>query len=82
MALTYHRLVGNYRANDTFLIRGHFDAAGRLVPEKVVGFGGTREDRGLGSLNSLLLIRKLTRELSKQLASEGRPSIVPRPTPR
>jgi hypothetical protein len=80
--LTYHRLVGNYRANDTFLIRGHFDAKGRLIPEKVVGFGGTRDDRGLGSLNSLRLIRKLTQELPKQLAREGRPSIVPRPTPR
>jgi hypothetical protein len=80
--LTFHRLVGNYRANDTFLIRGHFDAAGRLVPEKVVGFGGTAEDRGLGSLNSLRLIRRLTRELPERLASDGRPSIIARPTPR
>jgi len=26
-SLTYHRLVGNYLANDAFLIRGHFDSA-------------------------------------------------------
>ena len=32
--LTYHRLVGNYWANDAFLIRGHFEATGRLIPEK------------------------------------------------
>jgi hypothetical protein len=48
--LTYHRLVGNYRANDAFLIRGHFDKASRFIPEKVVGYGGTQDDRGVGSL--------------------------------
>ena len=38
--LTYHRPVGNYLINSAFLLRGHFDGAGRLIPEKVVGFEG------------------------------------------
>jgi hypothetical protein len=80
--LTYHRLVGNYRANDAFLIRGHFDAAGRLIPEKVVGYGGTSDDRGVGSLKLLRFIGELGKRLPTKLASEGRPNIVPRPTPR
>ena len=44
--LTYHRLVGDHRANDAFIIRGHFDERGNLIPEKVVGYGGTKDDRG------------------------------------
>lgn len=70
--LTYHRLVGNYRANDTFIIRGHFDPAGRVIPERVVGFSGTADDRGLGSLKLLRLIRDLGRRLPAKLAAEGR----------
>jgi nitroimidazol reductase NimA-like FMN-containing flavoprotein (pyridoxamine 5'-phosphate oxidase superfamily) len=80
--LTYHRLLGNYRANDSFLIRGHFDAEGRLIPEKIVGYGGTSDDRGLGSVKLLRYIAELGKTLPEKLASEGRPSIVPRPTPR
>ncbi len=78
--LTYHRLVGNYSANDTFLIRGHFDAAGRLVPEKVIGFGGTQDDRGLGSLKLLRFFFDLSKQLSLQMEKEARPLPVVRPS--
>jgi hypothetical protein len=80
--LTYHRLVGNYWANDAFLIRGHFDAAGRLIPEKVVGYGGTKDDRGVGSLKLMRIILDFRRQLSLQMEKEARPLPVVRPTPR
>jgi hypothetical protein len=70
--LTYHRLVGNYSANDAFLIRGHFDASGRLMPEKVVGFVGTQDDRGLGSLKLMRLLLNLRKQLILQLEKEDR----------
>jgi hypothetical protein len=78
--LTYHRLIGNYQANDTFLIRGHFDGAGRLVPEKVVGFGGTDDDRGLGSLKLMRVLLGYRKILSRQLEKEGRQVPVVRPS--
>jgi hypothetical protein len=80
--LTYHRLIGNYQANDTFLIRGHFDKAGRLVPEKLVGFGGTRDDRGMGSIKVIRMLLGYRRQLAIQLEKEGRPLPVARPTPK
>lgn len=80
--LTYHRLVGNYRANDAFIIRGHFNTAGRLIPERLVGYGGTGDDRGVGSLKLLRLFRDLGERLPVQLAREGRPGLVARPTPK
>jgi hypothetical protein len=80
--LTYHRLIGKYRANDAFIIRGHFDAAGRLIPEKVVGFGGTEDDRGLGSLKMTLLLWDLRKRLTARLKSEGRKMPVVRPSAR
>lgn len=80
--LTYHRLVGNYRANDAFLIRGHFDAAGRLIPEKVVGYGGTEDDRGVGSLKVMRMMLDFRKQLALQLEKEARPLPVVRPTPR
>lgn len=80
--LTYHRLIGNYTANDAFLIRGHFDAAGRLIPEKVVGYGGSMDDRGLGSMKVLRMLWNFRRALKLRLEKEGRPLPVVRPTPR
>lgn len=76
--LTYHRLIGNYRGNDAFIIRGHFDAAGGLIPERLVGYGGTADDRGLGSLKLLRLIRRWGEQLPGRLARQGRPGIVVR----
>lgn len=76
--LTYHRLVGNYTANDTFLIRGHFDAAGGLVPEKVVGFVGSQDDRGLGSLKAMRILIGYRKQLKLQMEKEGRPLPVVR----
>ena len=78
--LTYHRLLGNYRANDAFIIRGHFAAGGRMIPEKVVGFGGTGDDRGLGSLKMLRKLLEFRGQLTAQLAREGRPLPVVRPS--
>ena len=79
--LTYHRLVGNYLGNDAFHIRGHFDSAGRLVPEKVVGFGGTQDDRGLGSLKMVRKLLDFRRQLRLQLKKEARPLPVVRSSP-
>ncbi len=78
--LTYHRLIGNYRANDAFLIRGHFDAAGRLIPERVVGYGGTQDDRGVGSLKLMRMLWDFRGQLVAQLEREGRPLPVVRPS--
>jgi len=80
--LTYHRLVGNYWANDTFLVRGHFDTAGKLIPEKVVGFGGTKDDRGLGSLKVMRMLLGFRQQLSRQMEKQARRLPVVRPTPR
>jgi hypothetical protein len=77
VSLAYHQLTGNYRSNDAFLIRGHLDANGALVPERVVGYGGTADDRGVGSAKLLrLLFLDLRRDLAKKLEQEGQP--VPR----
>ena len=80
--LTYHRLIGNYRANDAFLIRGHFDAAGRLIPENVVGYGGTQDDRGVGSFKLMRMLWEFRRQLKTQLEREGRQLPVVRPPAR
>lgn len=80
--LTYHRLVGNYQANDTFLIRGHFNAAGMLVPEKLVGFTGSKDDRGLGSVKVMRMLLDYRRQLSLQMEKESRPLPIARPTPK
>lgn len=80
--LTYHRLIGNYWANDTFLVRGHFDTAGKLIPEKVIGFGGTKDDRGLGSLKVMRMLLGFRQQLSRQMEKQARPLPVVLPTPR
>jgi hypothetical protein len=80
--LTYHRLVGDHRANDAFIIRGHFDARGNLIPEKVVGYGGTKDDRGVGSLKVMRLMMDYRRQLSLRMEKEARPLPVVRPTPK
>jgi hypothetical protein len=79
--LTYHRLVGDHRANDAFIIRGHFDAPGRLIPEKVVGYSGSEDDRGVGSLKVMRMMWDFRGQLYRKLETEGRPVPVVRPTP-
>ena len=81
-SLTYHRLIGNYKANDSFLIRGHFDKAGRLVPEKVVGFGGTGTIAAWDRSRLMRMLLGFRRQLALQMEKEGRPLPVVRPTPR
>jgi len=80
--LTYHRLVGNYLANDAFILRGHFDDANRLIPEKVVGYIGTKDDRGVGSIKAMRILLGYRKQLSQQLEKESRPLPIARPTPR
>jgi hypothetical protein len=80
--LTYHRLRGNYLSNDAFLIRGHFDAVGNLIPEKFVGYGGTHDDRGLGSLKLMRILLDYRKQLSLQMEKESRPLPIVRPTPK
>lgn len=80
--LTFHRLVGNYVANDAFLIRGHFDTKGRLIPEKVVGYGGSSDDRGVGSVKVMRMMWAFRGELTRQMEKEGCPIPVVRPSPR
>ena len=80
VSLAFHQLTGNYRSNDAFLVRGHLDAAGVLVPERVVGYGGTADDRGVGSAKLLrLLFVGLRWDLKRRLEQEGRP--VPKVRP-
>ena len=80
VSLAYHQLTGNYRSNDAFLVRGHLDARGALVPERVVGYGGTADDRGVGSAKLLrLLFVDLRRDLKRRLEQEGRPVPSVRP---
>ncbi len=79
--LTYHRLVGNYLANDAFLLRGHFDETNRFIPEKVVGFQGTGDDRGIGSIKAMRVLLGFRKQLSQQLEKESRPLPIARPTP-
>jgi hypothetical protein len=77
VSLTFHQLTGNYRSNDAFLVRGHLDASGALVPERIVGYGGTADDRGVGSVKLIrVLFVDLRRDLKRKLEQEGRP--VPR----
>jgi hypothetical protein len=83
--LTFHRQSNNWvlPSNDAFLIRGHFDARGNLVPERCVGYGGTKDDHGVGSLKVMrMLLVDFRRQLSEKLEKEGRPTPVVRPTPR
>lgn len=80
VALTFHQLTGNYRSNDAFMIRGHLDSKGALVPERVVGWTGTADDRGVGTLKSLrMLFVDWRRDLGERLAREGRPAPRVRP---
>jgi hypothetical protein len=80
VSLTFHQLTGDYRSNDAFLVRGYLDATGALVPERVVGYGGTADDRGVGSAKLLrLLFVDFRRDLTRTLEQEGRP--VPRVQP-
>lgn len=80
--LTFHRLIGDYWANDGFLIRGHFDADGRLIPERVVGFSGTRDDRGMGSMKVIRMLLGFRRQLSLRMEKEARALPIVRPTRR
>lgn len=80
VSLTFHQLAGNYRSNDAFLVRGHLDERGALVPERLVGYGGTSDDKGVGSAKLLrLLFVDFRRDLKRKLEQEGRP--VPRVRP-
>lgn len=80
--LTYHRLIGNYLANDAFLLRGHFDGAGRFVPEKVIGFGGTADDRGMGSIKVMHVLLGYRKQLSRLMIQQSRSLPVVRPSPK
>lgn len=71
--LTYHRHAPNMMANDAFMIRGYLDGDGNLVPQRVVGWTGTADDRGVGSLKAMRLIGQWRKELTAKLAAEGRP---------
>ena len=80
VSLAFHQLTGNYRSNDAFLVRGYLDATGALVPERVVGYGGTADDRGVGSAKVLrLLFVDWRRDLKRRLEQEGRPVPTVRP---
>ena len=79
--LTWHRMAGDMMSNDAFLIRGHFDGAGHVVPEKLVGWSGTEDDRGSGSKKATKMIGAWQKELLTQLAKEGQPMPIVRPTP-
>jgi len=79
--LTWHRVADDMMTNDAFLIRGHFDGAGHVIPEKLVGWSGTEDDRGTGSKKATKLLAVWRKELVTQLAQEGRPLPIVRPSP-
>jgi hypothetical protein len=78
-SLTYHRVAADMMSNDSFMIRGHFDADGNLVPEKVVGWQGSEDDRGAGSKKATKMLGDWRKQLTAQLAEEERP--LPRVRP-
>lgn len=78
--LTYHRLAGNYRANDSFIIRGHLRSTTEFVPEKVVGFIGSQDDRGVGSLKLMRMMYRWRGQLRRKLVTAGQPMVIVRPT--
>jgi hypothetical protein len=71
-SLNYHRVAPDMMSNDSFMIRGHFDADGNLAPEKVVGWQGSEDDRGAGSQKAIRLMGEWRKRLAAQLAHEGR----------
>lgn len=83
VSLTFHQLTGNYRSNDAFMVRGHLDAAGALVPERVLGWTGTADDRGVGTGKALRMIFvDWRRQLHDRLRQEGRAVPRVRPVPK
>lgn len=76
--LLYHRTAADLMTNDNFMIRGHFDGAGHLIPEKVLGWQGTEDDRGVGSKKASRMLGEWRKQLVTQLAAEGRPVPVVR----
>ena len=84
-SLTHHRFDWGFFSpqSDAFLIRGHFSTDGDLVPERVVGYGGASDDRGIGSPGvTRLLLFDYRHQLKARLAREGRPVPRARPSPR
>lgn len=79
-SLTYHRIAANMMSNDSFMIRGHFDAGGNLIPEKVVGWSGSEDDRGAGSIKANRMLGEWRKKLIAKLAEEGRPLPKVRPS--
>ncbi|MCL4826938.1 MAG: hypothetical protein KJZ95_06195 [Caldilinea sp.] len=69
-------------SNDSFMIRGHFAADGALIPEKVVGWSGSEDDRGAGSKKAGRMMGEWRKQLEAQLAQEGRPVPRVRPAPK
>ncbi len=74
--LTFHKVRGNHRSSSSFMIRGHFDEAGRLVPERIVGNTGTGRDRLTGTPELYRQVFFMGQKLRAQARRQGRP--VPR----
>lgn len=74
--LTFHKVRGNHRSSSAFMIRGHFDDTGRLVPERIVGNSGTGRDRLTGTPELFRQVLIMGRKLRVQASRQGRP--VPR----
>lgn len=81
-SLTYHRIAADMMSNDSFIIRAHFAADGALIPEKVVGWSGSEDDRGAGSKKAGRMMGEWRKQLQAQLAQEGRPVPRVRPAPK
>ena len=71
-SLTFHWVKGNHRASSAFMIRGHFDREGQLVPERIVGNSGTGRDRLTGSPEFFRQVLIMGRRLRIQAAKQGR----------
>lgn len=75
-SLTFHKVRGNHRSSSSFMIRGHFDQARKLVVERVVGNSGTAKDRLTGTPELYHQVFMMGRKLREESARQGRP--VPR----
>lgn len=72
-ALTFHKVRGNHRSSSSFMIRGHLDGAGRLVPERIVGNSGTTRDHLTGTIELFRLAFRMGSKLRAEAALSGQP---------
>lgn len=72
-ALTFHKVRGNHRSSSSFMVRGHLDGAGRLIPERIVGNSGTTRDHLTGTVELFRLALTMGTKLRAEAARSSQP---------